>query len=133
MQFLQSVFNYKSMNGSAFGASLAANGWSCGAAHLLDFAVAEDSGSIGPIDDTVIESVEEVPAPEGEPEEEIIVAPCDPFSDPACREEVELDGGLRYLGRLVEGKPHGMGTMMYPGGDRFQGYLSRGSRWVRAK
>lgn len=74
-----------------------------------------------------------MPEPEGEPEEETIVAPCDPFSDPACREEVELDGGLRYLGRLVEGKPHGMGTMMYPDGDRFEGYFEHGLKMGQGK
>ena len=120
MQFLQKrVAKYKPMNGSAFEELASLQMLALGALPICStFAVAEDfSEIIGPVDDTVTETVEEMPAPEGEPEEETIVAPCDPFSDPACREEVELDGGLRYLGRLVEGKPHGMGTMMYPNGD----------------
>lgn len=136
MQFLQKrVSNCKSMNGSALGELAALQ--LLGLAALLIcsiFAVAEDfSEIIGPVDDTVTETVEAMPAPEGEPEEETIVAPCDPFSDPACREEVELDGGLRYLGRLVEGKPHGMGTMMYPNGDRFEGYFEHGLKMGQGK
>ena len=70
--------------------------------------MAEDfSQIIGPVDGTVTETVEENPAAEDKPVEEAIVAPCDPFTDSSCREEVELEGGLRYLGRLLE-KPHGM-------------------------
>ena len=96
--------------------------------------VAEDfSQIIGPVDGTVTETVEENPAAEDETVEAAIVAPCDPFTDSSCREEVELEGGLRYLGRLLEGKPHGMGTMMYPVGDRFEGYFERGLKMGRGK
>ena len=49
------------------------------------------------------------------------------------RAERRFDGGLRYLGRLVEGKPHGMGTMMYPDGDRFEGYFEHGLKMGQGK
>jgi hypothetical protein len=67
------------------------------------------------------------------PLDESLIAPCDPFADPSCRAEIELEGGQRYEGRLVDGKPHGFGTLIEANGNRFEGYFERGVKMGQGK
>jgi len=65
--------------------------------------------------------------------DDILIAPCDPFTDPNCRAEVELENGQRYSGRLMDGKPHGFGTLTEANGNRFEGYFERGVKMGQGK
>jgi len=35
-------------------------------------------------------------------------------------EVIELDGGLRYQGKMVNGLPHGFGKLTWPNGDFYE-------------
>jgi len=68
-------------------------------------------------------------------EEEVaeLIPPCDPFSDPGCRAEVELDNGERYHGRLIDGVPHGQGELTLADGTHYQGFFERGLKMGQGK
>jgi hypothetical protein len=62
-----------------------------------------------------------------------LIPPCDPFSDPDCRAEVELDNGERYLGRLIDGVPNGPGELTLADGTRYEGFFERGLKMGQGK
>lgn len=98
-------------------------------------AAAEETGAvIGPIEvaEEGLETVD-TQAEEAAPPADELIAPCDPFSDPGCRAEIELDDGQRYEGRLLDGKPHGFGTLVEANGNRFEGYFERGVKMGQGK
>ena len=41
---------------------------------------------------------------------------------------VTLEGGLKYVGKLLSGLPHGEGKMSWPNGDRYEGTFKFGKR-----
>jgi hypothetical protein len=43
-------------------------------------------------------------------------------------ETIELLGGLKYNGKLVNGAPHGMGKLTWPNGDVYDGNFKFGKR-----
>ena len=43
-------------------------------------------------------------------------------------EVVELDGGLKYIGKMSNGLPHGYGKLTWPNGDHYEGNFKYGKR-----
>lgn len=43
-------------------------------------------------------------------------------------EIVDLDGGLRYQGKMSNGLPHGYGKLTWPNGDYYEGHFKYGKR-----
>lgn len=41
---------------------------------------------------------------------------------------VILDGGLKYSGKLLNGIPHGLGKLVWPNGDTYEGNFKFGKR-----
>jgi hypothetical protein len=43
-------------------------------------------------------------------------------------EVINLDGGLKYQGKLMNGLPQGHGFLTWPNGDTYDGYFKAGKR-----
>ena len=43
-------------------------------------------------------------------------------------DQVILDGGLKYTGKLLNGIPHGYGKLVWPNGDSYEGNFKFGKR-----
>ena len=43
-------------------------------------------------------------------------------------QEVELEGGLKYKGKMNSGLPHGYGRLEWPNGDTYEGNFKFGKR-----
>jgi hypothetical protein len=43
-------------------------------------------------------------------------------------EVVTLEGGLKYVGKLLNGLPHGQGKLTWPNGDYYDGLFKYGKR-----
>jgi len=41
---------------------------------------------------------------------------------------ITLDGGLKYTGKLINGIPNGMGKLIWPNGDYYEGMFRNGKR-----
>ncbi len=41
---------------------------------------------------------------------------------------ITLEGGLKYVGKLVNGMPNGQGKMIWPNGDIYEGLFRNGKR-----